>query len=72
MEIKTKIINNVKFEFKLVKGVLVETVESYLNRTGAIEVFSMKRKKIGEYKLSEYTKIDDTDERVSNDSLFAA
>ena len=72
MEIKTKIINNVKFEFTLVKGILVETVESYLNRTGAIEVFSMKRKKIGEYKLSEYTKIDDTDERDSNDSLFAA
>jgi hypothetical protein len=72
MEIKTKIINNVKFEFKLVKGILVETVESYLNRTGAIEVFSMKRKKIGEYKLSEYTKIVDTDERDSNNSLFAA
>jgi hypothetical protein len=72
MELKTKIINNVKFEFKLVRGVLIETVESYLNRAGSIEVFSVRRKKIAEHKLSQDTKVEDLKDQNQFDLQIAS
>jgi hypothetical protein len=72
MELTTKTINNVKFEFKLVKGVLVETVESYLKRAGTIEVFSVRRKKISEYNLSKRILVEDHETNNHFESQIAA